>query len=117
MKIPQEIHDCDKCLQVLHQEKSFPASKQLEKEEKLTREQALRELQIKAKEAKNKPLHMLRMPDVIHRTGLSRSTIYALMAEDKFPRQIKVSKNTAAWLEHEIDAYLKERIAERDATA
>lgn len=63
--------------------------------------------------AKNAQIHMLRMPEVIQRTGLSRSTIYALMADDKFPRQIKVSKNTAAWLEHEIEDYLIARIAER----
>jgi len=55
---------------------------------------------------KNAQIHMLRMPEVIQRTGLSRSTIYALMADDKFPRQIKVSENTAAWLEHEIEDYL-----------
>jgi prophage regulatory protein len=63
------------------------------------------------------PLQMLRMPEVIQRTGLSRSTIYALVADGKFPRQIKVSENTAAWLEHEIDAYLIDRIAERDQQA
>lgn len=108
MKIPQDAH-----------KNTYSSAEDLEKEEekRLAREQVRRELQIKAKEAKNKPLRMLRMPDVIHRTGLSRSTIYALVAEGKFPRQIKVSPNTAGWLEHEIDAYLQERIAERDATA
>ena len=63
---------------------------------------------------KNTQIHLLRMPEVIQRTGLSRSTIYALVAEGKFPRQIKVSENTAAWLGHEIEAYLIARIAERD---
>lgn len=59
-------------------------------------------------------INMLRIPEVIRRTGLCRSTIYALVAHGKFPRQIKVSENTAAWLEHEINAYLNERIAARD---
>ena len=59
-------------------------------------------------------IQMLRMPDVIQRTGLSRSTIYSLMAKGKFPRQIHVSENTTAWAAHEIEAYLAERIAERD---
>ena len=63
------------------------------------------------------PNQMLRMPTVMQLTGLARSTIYALMAENKFPRQIKVSENTAAWLASEIDAYLDERIALRDSAA
>lgn len=62
-------------------------------------------------------LAMLRMPEVIRRTGLSRSSVYSLMEQGKFPRQIKVSENTAAWLEQEIDAYLQERIDERNGTA
>ena len=61
------------------------------------------------------PIQMLRMPAVIALTGLSRSTIYQLAAEGKFPRQIKVSENTAAWVASEIDSYLAERIALRDS--
>jgi prophage regulatory protein len=61
------------------------------------------------------PNQMLRLPTVMQLTGLARSTIYALMADNKFPRQIKVSENTAAWLASEIDHYLAERIALRDA--
>lgn len=63
------------------------------------------------------PMRMLRMPAVIQRTGLSRSTIYALAATGKFPRQIKISKSAAAWLASEVDAYLAERIAERDGVS
>ena len=63
------------------------------------------------------PMQMLRMPAVIQRTGLSRSTIYALAAEGKFPRQIRVSECTAAWLSSEVDDYLAERIAMRDSVA
>ena len=59
-------------------------------------------------------MHMLRMPAVMQRTGLSRSTIYELTAAGKFPRQIKTSERTAAWVASEVDAYLAERIAERD---
>jgi prophage regulatory protein len=60
------------------------------------------------------PNQMLRMPTVMQLTGLARSTIYALIADNKFPRQVKVSENTAAWLASEIDSYLADRIAERD---
>ena len=63
------------------------------------------------------PNQMLRMPAVMRLTGLARSTIYALMADDKFPRQVKVSENTAAWLASEINDYLAERIAMRDSVA
>jgi prophage regulatory protein len=45
----------------------------------------------------------------------SRQHIHKLVSAGKFPRPIKIGENTNAWPEHEIDAYLKDRIRERDA--
>ena len=61
------------------------------------------------------PLQMLRLPEVVRRSGLSRSTIYQLAAEGKFPRQVRVSENVSAWVASEVDEYLAERIALRDS--
>lgn len=55
---------------------------------------------------------ILRLPDVIARTGLSRSTIYLRISERQFPRSITLGPRAVGWLEADIDAWLEERIAQ-----
>lgn len=52
---------------------------------------------------------LLRRPDVEARTGLSRSTLYAWMAEGKFPKPVALGARLVAWRESEIDAWLAAR--------
>lgn len=54
-------------------------------------------------------LTVLRRRQVEARTGLGRSSIYALIGEGQFPTPIRLSANTVGWLEHEIDAWIAER--------
>ena len=54
-------------------------------------------------------LIVLRRRQVEARTGLGRSSIYALIADGQFPTPIRLSANTVGWLEHEIDAWIAER--------
>ena len=49
---------------------------------------------------------ILRLPTVLSRTGLSRSTIYARVAEGTFPRQLSLGPNTVGWRETDIDAWI-----------
>ena len=57
------------------------------------------------------PVRFLRLPDVMSRTGLGKDTIYRLMRAGKFPRAIKITANTAGWIEHEIDGYIAAVVA------
>ena len=57
---------------------------------------------------------MLRLPQVKSKTGLPTSTIYKLIEENQFPRQIKLGPRTVAWLETEVEEWIQSRIAERD---
>jgi prophage regulatory protein len=53
-------------------------------------------------------LTILRRKQVEIRTGLSRSTIYARIAEGTFPRPIDLGGGRAVgWIEAEIDTWLK----------
>jgi len=54
-------------------------------------------------------LIVLRRRQVEARTGLGRSSIYALIADGQFPAPIRLSANTVGWLEHEIDGWIAER--------
>lgn len=55
----------------------------------------------------------LRLPEVRARTGLSRSTIYALIGRDEFPRHVPLGMRCVGWLESEIDAWMVTRVARR----
>lgn len=57
---------------------------------------------------------ILRRPQVEVRVGLTRSTIYEQMALGKFPKPVRLSSQRVGWLEHEIEEFLKARIAARD---
>lgn len=54
--------------------------------------------------------------DVQQIIPMSKSRLYALMREAKFPRPVKlVGEHRAAWIKHEVVAYRDARIAERDS--
>jgi prophage regulatory protein len=57
------------------------------------------------------------MPEVTSKTGLRRARIYRLVAAGRFQRPIKLGVPASGWLEHEIDAWLEERVTERDRVA
>jgi prophage regulatory protein len=52
---------------------------------------------------------LLRMPSVIQITGLGRSTIYRLVAEQKFPSPVRLGERAVAWRRSEIDAWSETR--------
>jgi len=54
-------------------------------------------------------VRILRRPDVETRTGLSRSTIYAMMAENKFPKPKRIGKRAVGWVESSIEEWLENR--------
>jgi prophage regulatory protein len=54
----------------------------------------------------------LRLRDVLNRTGLSRASVYRLIAKQKFPKPAKLSERVSAWNEAEIDAWLASKFTE-----
>ncbi|AMK16777.1 prophage CP4-57 regulatory protein [Sphingobium sp. MI1205] len=48
---------------------------------------------------------LLRLPEVLRRTGLKRSTLYNKIAAGSFPSQIQISNNCTAWRESEIETW------------
>jgi prophage regulatory protein len=66
--------------------------------------------------AMTEQLRILRLREVRERTGRSQSSIYADMAAGKFPPAVPIGGHAVGWVETEIDAWIKARVAERDAT-
>ena len=58
---------------------------------------------------------VLRRQEVLDVRGDTTATLYADMAEGRFPRPIRTGKRSVAWLESEVLAWQQARIAERDA--
>ena len=48
---------------------------------------------------------LLRIQNVLEKTGLGRSTIYALIKQNNFPPAIKLSGRSVAWVEADIGAF------------
>ncbi|EHL6038016.1 AlpA family transcriptional regulator [Escherichia coli] len=55
----------------------------------------------------------LRLAQVMDKTGLKRSQIYAYMKTGDFPKSVKIGPSSVAWLESEIDDWVKAKLDNR----
>jgi prophage regulatory protein len=54
-------------------------------------------------------MRILRLPDVIDRTGLSRSTIYDMVADGRFPPPLRLTGDrgqATGWRDTDIDEWI-----------
>ena len=58
---------------------------------------------------------LIRLNEVISRTGLSRSRIYQYINEDKFPANVSLGGRSVAWVDSEISAWIENVIGQRDS--
>jgi len=59
---------------------------------------------------------LLRKYDVLRITGLTDTAMYRQIQMGTFPRPLKLSARSSAWVEAEVFAWIEQRIAERDKT-
>jgi len=57
-------------------------------------------------------MKIYRRRDVEHLVGLSRSTIYAMMAAGTFPKPIKLGKRAVGWRESDVLDWVASRTSE-----
>ena len=55
---------------------------------------------------KNLQHKLLRLPEVKQTTGLSKSSIYARIAEGTFPKQISLGPRLVVWVESDIQNWI-----------
>ena len=58
-----------------------------------------------------KQVRFLRLPEVLARTGLSRSTIYVRLDQGRFPRPVSLGARAVGWIESEVAEWMRARIA------
>ena len=66
---------------------------------------------------------IIRLPEVLSRTGYGRTTIYRKMEDGSFPRSVKLGgppkdpnafdSRAIAWIEDEVEQWMESRIEER----
>nr|VFJ75702.1 MAG: transcriptional regulator, AlpA family [Candidatus Kentron sp. FW] len=57
-----------------------------------------------------------RLPAVKARTGLSRSSIYLRISENRFPSPVSLGGRAVGWIEADVDDWLNQRIQETRGT-
>ena len=60
-------------------------------------------------------LCILRRKQVQERIGLARSSLYALIASNQFPRPVQLSARAVGWRESDVNAWLESRTTKRGA--
>ena len=75
-------------------------------------------------EKKSPHKRLIRLPEVLSRTGYGRTSIYRKMEDGSFPKSIKLGgppldpsafdSRAVAWIEYEVDQWIDSRIEERD---
>ncbi|MBE1527877.1 prophage regulatory protein [Sphingopyxis sp. OAS728] len=58
---------------------------------------------------------IIRLKTVLARTGLSRSTIYRMIGEGTFPRQVRIGIQATGWYESEVDQWISDPASYRQA--
>ena len=60
---------------------------------------------------------LLKLAEVMEITALGRASIFSLVKKGTFPRPIKLTKRATAWPASEIQQWIRDRIAARNAGA
>lgn len=60
---------------------------------------------------------ILRKPEVLGRVGVSDVSIWRWERAGQFPRRVSLGGNSVGWFEDEIEAWMDDRAAEREAVA
>jgi prophage regulatory protein len=63
------------------------------------------------------PLRLLKLPEVLRRTGLSRSAVYEKIKRQELKRPVPLGGRAVGFVESEVEAWVTQRIAARDALA
>ena len=59
-------------------------------------------------------VRILKLKEVLTRTGLGKTTLYMLISNGDFPQQIPLGLRAVGWLESEVDAWILEKIESRN---
>ncbi len=56
--------------------------------------------------------NLIRLPEVMRRTGYGKAWIYRLIEAGQFPKSVKIGTRSIAFVESEVDKWVANKIAE-----
>lgn len=56
---------------------------------------------------KNQPTRLIRLPEVLKRTGYGKAWIYRLINEGRFPQPVKIGIRSVAFVEGEVEDWIQ----------
>lgn len=54
--------------------------------------------------------NLIRLTKVTEKTGCAKSTIWWMIANNKFPKQIKISPRISVWKESDVNEWIEKQI-------
>lgn len=64
-----------------------------------------------------KTVRVMRLPELMTRTGLPRATVYHLMKHGDLPKNFALGPRVVGWLESEVEAWISLKAAARVGVA
>jgi prophage regulatory protein len=59
-------------------------------------------------------MRLIRLKEVMHCSGLARSTIYKYIAANTFPKPVPLGGRAVAWIQGEVEAWIDGKIEKRN---
>ncbi|HBC3829042.1 MULTISPECIES: helix-turn-helix transcriptional regulator [Vibrio] len=59
-------------------------------------------------------MYLLTLKEVMHLTGLRRSSIYKFMEEGHFPKSVSIGGRSVMWSEEDVQSWILKRITLRN---
>ncbi len=53
---------------------------------------------------------ILRLKEVLIKTGMARSSLYSAIQKGQFPQSIRLGARAVGWLEHDVETWIQERV-------
>ena len=63
------------------------------------------------------PTEFISRAEVERRVGLRKTALYRMLREGRFPRPVRLGSKTVRWVSAEVDAWMRDRLVERDRAA
>ncbi|RIH70681.1 DNA-binding protein [Vibrio splendidus] len=57
-------------------------------------------------------MRLIRLTEVLDKTGISKATLYRLIAAGEFPASIQISSRAVGWEESLVDEFLMKKISQ-----
>jgi prophage regulatory protein len=57
-------------------------------------------------------LRLIRLPELLHKIGYSRASLYKMVKVGVFPKPILIGPRAVAWSEESVDTWIKSKLEE-----